>query len=51
MRWLILSIILISVLTGCSENTKIKTPPWTDKDIELMGQNEVNCVPVLKIDF
>lgn len=42
MRKLILLLGVMIILTGCSKETKVETPPWSEKQIEQMQNEEVD---------
>ena len=45
----LITLSLIIVIIGCGAN--VKTAPWSDDDIQRMEQEEVDCVPILRIEF
>ncbi len=48
---IILSFLLIVLLSGCFEKTKISTAPWNNKQIEKMKETEVETIPILIIEY
>lgn len=46
---LIVFIVFVLILGGCVE--EVRTPPWTDYEIEEMENKEVTCVPILQCKF
>jgi len=42
---------MMFVLTGCFESAKVETPPWSDRQIEQMEDEEVDCVPFGVVRF
>jgi uncharacterized lipoprotein YajG len=50
MRKLIVLLGVMIILTGCSKETKIETPPWSEKQQEQWDDEDVS-VPILKIKF
>lgn len=52
MKKLIVSLgIVIFVLTGCSEQSKVDSPPWNKKQITQMEADEVTTVPLAIFKF
>ena len=45
----IVSLSLIIVINGCSN--KMKTAPWSEKDIQKMEQEYQTTVPILRMEF
>jgi PBP1b-binding outer membrane lipoprotein LpoB len=50
MRKLIVLLGVMIILTGCSKETKVETPPWSEKQQEQWDDEDVS-VPILKIKF
>jgi len=45
----LITLSLIIVLNGCG--SKVKTAPWSERDLEKMEQEEQTCVPIVRIEF
>jgi outer membrane biogenesis lipoprotein LolB len=50
MRKLIVLLGVMIILTGCSKETKVETPPWSEKQQEQWDDEDVS-VPIVKIKF
>jgi PBP1b-binding outer membrane lipoprotein LpoB len=50
-KWVFSLVVLVVVLSGCSESTKVQTPPWSEKEIKQMEQDDVKCVPFAILRF
>jgi len=51
---IILTVIIlfgIIMIVGCSENSKVKTAPWSKTQIERMEMREVESVPIFIAEF
>jgi len=43
---ILLLAVFIIVLSGCSQQTKLETPPWNEKQLEQMENEKINTVPI-----
>jgi PBP1b-binding outer membrane lipoprotein LpoB len=50
MKKLIVLLGVMIILTGCSKETKVETPPWSEKQQEQWDERDVS-VPIVKIKF
>lgn len=41
---------MILMVSGCAEQIKVETPPWSNKQIAQM-QEEIEIVPIIVIRF
>ena len=51
MKKLIALIIMLVVLTGCSKETKLETPPWNERQVEQMQNEDNESVKLFEIKF
>jgi len=52
MKWILTVCVLISILlSGCVNSNKVETPPWSDSQVEIMKNDEINAVPFLIVRF
>jgi PBP1b-binding outer membrane lipoprotein LpoB len=51
MKKLIVFLGIIFVLTGCSKQTKVETPPWSKQQVKQMEEEKVESVPLIKFKF
>jgi len=50
-KLIVMSLLLVIILTGCSESTKVETPPWSKEQVKQMEEDNVKSVPLVKIKF
>jgi hypothetical protein len=50
MRKLIVLLGVMIILIGCSKQTKVETPPWSEKQQEQWDDEDIS-VPIIKIKF
>jgi len=50
MKKLIMLLGMMVILTGCSKQTRVETPPWNDRQVEQMDDIDAR-VPIVKITF
>ena len=43
--WILLTVVFVISLIGCSKQNKLETPPWSETQIEQMQEDEVETVP------
>ncbi len=43
-------LVFILFLIGCSNST-VKTPPWNNKELEQLQQDNIETIPVLVVRF
>ena len=49
---ILLTIVLLSLIMGISGcGGSLKTPPWSESDIEQMENEKVECVPIVRYEF
>lgn len=45
-KYLVPLIVFFSLIMICGCQSKVRTPPWTDKEISEMENQEVDIVPI-----
>lgn len=48
---LTLAILFCMMIVGCSETSKVETPPWSDSQIEQMENDVIESVPFSIVRF
>ena len=46
-KLIIMLVTVVVVLSGCSNQSKIATPPWDDEQIKQMESSDIKCVPFI----
>jgi len=46
MKTIILTALLVMLLAGCSNST-MRTPPWTENEIQMMEDEDIHTVPLI----
>ena len=50
MKIILTMMLLCSIMIiGCSGNSKVKTAPWTDTEVERMEYDEIKSVPLFLV--
>jgi hypothetical protein len=50
-KLLTLSVLFCILISGCSETSKVQSPPWEKSQIESFETDEINSVPFLVFKF
>ena len=48
---LTLVILLSMMIAGCSEPTKVETPPWSEAQVKAMEYEDINVVPFFIVRY
>ena len=49
---IIMAVIVLTIgVSGCFKNKEIRTPPWTENEIEEFQENDKKVVPVVNLKY